>query len=50
MSPSSYRRGQALPPVLHTIELGGVQALPARIVRHSHLPDGGIRYTVVSIT
>jgi hypothetical protein len=39
--------GQALPPVLHTIELGGVQALPARIVRHSYLPDGGIRYTVV---
>jgi cellulose synthase (UDP-forming) len=38
--------GQALPPVLHTIELAGVQALPARIVRHSHLPDGGIRYTV----
>jgi cellulose synthase (UDP-forming) len=39
--------GQPLPPVLHTIELDGVQPLPARIVRHSRLPDGGIRYTVV---
>jgi hypothetical protein len=37
--------GQALPPVLHTIALDGVQPLPARIVRDSRLPDGGIRYT-----
>jgi hypothetical protein len=35
-----------VPPLLHTIELEGVQPLPARIVRHSRLPDGGVRYTV----
>jgi cellulose synthase (UDP-forming) len=38
--------GHALPPVLHSIGLDGVSSLPARIVRHSQLSDGGIRYTV----